>query len=233
MTIVDICSVYSPSEVLRYPAGMRLQREIASRVALGGSPALLLLQHEPVFTVGRRGGAGNLKTSPASSAATGADCERTDRGGDITFHGPGQLVAYPILQLGPRARDVTWYVRKLEQVVIDALQAWGVEGQRIPGRPGVWTDDRSKICALGVRISRGVTTHGFALNVTTDLAWFRHIIPCGLLGTEATSLQKILGPGTPSMTDVKSEIVGRFGANFGYEMVPATTTLLSRAEVAA
>jgi lipoyl(octanoyl) transferase len=167
-----------------YLAGWRLQEAVASRLAAGGPERLLLLEHDPVYTIGRRGTLEHLTASPAELRATRASVYRVDRGGDITYHGPGQLVGYPILSIGP-APDVVAYVRALEDGLRAALADFGLASRTIDGKTGVWVvlpDGRdAKIAAIGVRVSRGVTRHGFALNVDTDLAAFGRIVPCGFI----------------------------------------------------
>ena len=167
-----------------YLDGWRLQEAVASRLAAGGPERLLLLEHDPVYTIGRRGSVDHLTASPAELRAAGASVYRVDRGGDITYHGPGQLVGYPILSLGD-APDVVAYVRALEAGLIAALADFGIGSRTIDGKTGVWVSlpDRrhAKIAAIGVRVSRGVTRHGFALNVDTDLAAFARMIPCGFV----------------------------------------------------
>jgi len=162
----------------------RLQEAVASRLAAGGPERLLLLEHDPVYTIGRRGSVDHLTASPSELRAAGASVYRVDRGGDITYHGPGQLVGYPILSLGD-APDVVAYVRALEDGLMAALFEFGIESRTIDGKTGVWVSlpDRrdAKVAAIGVRVSRGVTRHGFALNVDTDLAGFARMIPCGFM----------------------------------------------------
>jgi lipoyl(octanoyl) transferase len=165
-----------------YLDGWRLQEAVASRLAAGGPERLLLLEHDPVYTIGRRGTLDHLTASPAELRAAGASVYRVDRGGDITYHGPGQLVGYPILSLGD-APDVVAYVRALEDGLRATLGDFGIASRTIEGKTGVWVElpDRrdAKIAAIGVRVSRGVTRHGFALNVDTDLGGFARMIPCG------------------------------------------------------
>jgi lipoate-protein ligase B len=143
-----------------------------------------------------------------------------DRGGDVTFHGPGQLVAYPILDLRARGILPGDYVRRLEQVAIEALQVFGIAGERVAGRPGVWAGG-SKIAAIGVRVQGGVTTHGFALNVSTDLAWFDAIVPCGLADATVTSMAALLGA-APPIRDVEDAVIDAFGRTFGLCVEGAT-----------
>jgi len=167
-----------------YLDGWRLQEAVAARLAAGGPERLLLLEHDPVYTIGRRGTLEHLTASPNELRAAGASVYRVDRGGDITYHGPGQLVGYPILSLGD-APDVVAYVRAIEDGLRAALGDFGVVSRAIDGKTGVWVTLRdgrdAKIAAIGVRVSRGVTRHGFALNVDTDLAPFARMIPCGFM----------------------------------------------------
>jgi lipoyl(octanoyl) transferase len=165
-----------------YLEGWRTQEAVASRLAAGAPERLLLLEHDPVYTIGRRGTLDHLTASPSELRAAGASVYRVDRGGDITYHGPGQLVGYPIVSLGD-APDVVAYVRALEDALRATLAHFGVASRTIEGKTGVWVElpDRreAKIAAIGVRVSRGITRHGFALNVDTDLAAFDRMIPCG------------------------------------------------------
>jgi lipoate-protein ligase B len=179
-------------------ADRRRRREIGDR--------LLLLEHDPVYTLGRGGDAANLLATPERLAAIGAELVRIDRGGDITFHGPGQLVAYPIVELRD-ALDLRRYVRALETAVIAAAFEFGVRADRREGLPGVWVGDRRKLAAVGVRVRRGVTTHGLALNVATDMRWFDEMIPCGIPGCEVTSLEQETGRPVPM--EVVREILAR------------------------
>jgi len=167
-----------------YLDGWRLQEAVAARLAAGGPERLLLLEHDPVYTIGRRGTLEHLTASPSELRAAGASVYRVDRGGDITYHGPGQLVGYPIMSLG-EAPDVVAYVRAIEDGLRAALGDFGIASRTIDGKTGVWVTLRdgrdAKIAAIGVRVSRGVTRHGFALNVDTDLAAFARMIPCGFM----------------------------------------------------
>jgi lipoyl(octanoyl) transferase len=167
-----------------YLDGWRLQEAVAARLSAGGPERLLLLEHEPVYTIGRRGTLEHLTASPSELRAAGASVYRVDRGGDITYHGPGQLVGYPILSLG-HAPDVVAYVRAIEDGLRVALADFGIASRSIGGKTGVWVSLRdgrdAKIAAIGVRVSRGVTRHGFAINVDTDLAGFARMIPCGFM----------------------------------------------------
>ena len=167
-----------------YLDGQRLQEAVAARLAAGGPERLLLLEHDPVYTIGRRGTLEHLTASPNELRAAGASVYRVDRGGDITYHGPGQLVGYPIVSLGD-APDVVAYVRAIEDGLRAALADFDIASRTIDGKTGVWVSLRdgrdAKIAAIGVRVSRGVTRHGFALNVDTDLEPFARMIPCGFM----------------------------------------------------
>jgi len=163
---------------------------------------LLLLTHPHVYTLGRAGDEANLLVPRASLEAEGIPVERVGRGGDITYHGPGQLVGYPIVLM--ERPDVHKFVRSIEAALIDAVRAFGVESRRIEGLTGVWAGER-KIASIGVGIKRWVTYHGFALNVTTDLSRFRHIHLCGLKGREATSIAEETG-NAPTMEAVREEV---------------------------
>ena len=176
-----------------YLDGWRLQEAVATRVRDGGDERVMLLEHEPVYTIGRRGTTDHLLVGLDELRAAGASVYRVDRGGDITYHGPGQLVGYPVVRLGDRP-DLVRYVRGLEEALIAVLATYGVAGRAERGKTGVWVDlpDRrpAKIAAIGVRVSRGVTTHGFALNVSTDLAAFERMVPCGFMH-EVASLARL------------------------------------------
>lgn len=198
-----------------YLDAWRLQEAIATRVRRGGPDRILLLEHEPVYTIGRRGSTANLLASPNELRARGASVYRVDRGGDITYHGPGQLVGYPIVSLG-EAPDLVAYVRALEDALIDALAAYGIVGRREPRKTGVWVDVApgrpAKIAAIGVRVSRGVSTHGFALNVSTDLTAFARMIPCGF-AHDVASLE-LLGVRAP-VREVGERVAAALGARLG------------------
>jgi lipoyl(octanoyl) transferase len=166
-----------------YRDALRWQHALATARIEGrlATDTLLLLEHPPVLTLGRATGPGHVRR------ATGIEVVEVERGGDVTFHGPGQLVGYPIVDLSEHRRDVHWYLRALEQVLIDALGCWGLPATRRAGYTGVWTRGR-KIASLGVHVKHWVTWHGFALNVTTALEEFERIVPCGLAGVEMTSV---------------------------------------------
>jgi len=186
---------------------------------------LLLLEHPPVFTVGRFGDEGNLLTPESVLTGLGAEVRMVDRGGDITFHGPGQLVGYPIRHLGDRPA-VSEHVHSMEEAIILALGDLGIEARRESGLTGVWTDD-GKIAAIGVRASRRVTTHGFAINVSTDLGWFEHINPCGITGRRVTSVSEVLGRRV-SLEEMTEVLLPRFVEVFGYPGVEAQMATFAR-----
>jgi lipoyl(octanoyl) transferase len=173
------CAV-RPLGRIEYGKALELQQRLVEERKQGiGHDHLLLLEHPHVITLGRNGHIENLLASDAVLERAGISFFPTDRGGDVTYHGPGQLVGYPILDLREWKRDVGAYVRGVEQAIIDTVGEYGIEAGRIPKLTGVWVGDR-KIAAIGVHISRWVTSHGFALNVSTDLTYFQYIVPCGL-----------------------------------------------------
>ena len=181
--------------VIGYAEGLALQQSLVEARKAGSIPdQLLLLEHPPVITLGvkTRNDRGHIIASEDLLTSRGVKVFETGRGGDVTYHGPGQLVGYPIIDLKPDRCDVHRYVRDLEEVLILTAAAFGVEAGRYPGLTGVWVG-QDKLAAIGVRISRWVTSHGFALNVTTDLSHFDFIIPCGIVGRGVTSFQKLLG----------------------------------------
>ena len=202
------------------------QRLVAQRLEGTIPDTLLLLEHPPVYTYGRRGADGQFLAAPARLQALGAQVLEVDRGGALTFHGPGQLVAYPVLDLQalrlrsgePWRPDLHAYLRALEEVIIDTLADHGITGERWPGLTGVWVG-RDKIAAIGVKVSRWVSSHGFALNVNVNLDWFRHIVACGISDRGVTSMQRLLGREV-SLEEVVGAVAGHFGVVFGREMVP-------------
>lgn len=204
--------------VVAYGDALRWQRAAAEALAAGRGPeALALLEHPPVFTLGARGRRDSLLAAPEALARGGAELVATDRGGDVTFHGPGQLVAYPILDLRRRGIGAAAYVRRLEAVAIATLGAFGIEAARAEGRPGAWVGD-AKIAAVGVRVSRGVSRHGLALNVSTDLAWFGRIVPCGIAGAGVASMAGLLPDGAPPMRAVEDAMASAFERVFAMRL---------------
>jgi lipoate-protein ligase B len=197
---------------LKYTDAWALQESAHAQVLGGGPEQILLVEHPPVITYGRRPGVDrNLLASAEQLAAMGVQIVQSDRGGDITFHGPGQLVVYPIIRLADHRLSVSGYVHTLEAAIISALEKFGVPSNADPAAVGVWTSGGgcgpAKVCAIGVRIRRGVTLHGLALNVTTDLRFFDLIVPCGLAHRPVTSLAKLLGDAMPAMATVKAVLV--------------------------
>jgi lipoyl(octanoyl) transferase len=198
---------------VEYDEGLDLQEELRARVASGEAcDQLLLLEHPPVVTIGKNAREDNVVFSSDELARRGIELRRAGRGGDVTFHGPGQLVGYPILNLDPDRRDVHRYVRDLEEVIIRTLGDFGVASGRIPGLTGVWIGDL-KVAAIGVRISRWVTTHGFAFNVRTDLDYFDAIVPCGIRDRGVTSLSRILRRDV-AISEVRERLAERFAEVF-------------------
>lgn len=203
-----------------YAEGVELQKAlVAQRQAGGIDDILLLVEHPPVITLGvkTRGAFSNIRVDRAALASRGVEVHETGRGGDVTYHGPGQLVGYPILDLKPDRQDVHRYVRDLEEVLIRTAADYGLDAARIAGFSGAWAGDR-KLAAIGVRISRWVTSHGFALNVTTDLSGFDLIVPCGIADRGVTSLAALLGREV-EMADVEARVVRHFGDVFERDVV--------------
>jgi len=202
-----------------YQAALDLQAQLVERRKQGLIPdQLLLLEHPPVITLGvrTRSDRSHVLESEAALAAKGVGLFETGRGGDVTYHGPGQLVGYPIVDLKPDRCDVHRYVRDLEEVLIRAVDAFGVRAGRIEGLTGIWVGDQ-KLAAIGVRISRWVTSHGFALNVNTDLSHFGLIVPCGITDKGVTSLERLLGHALP-MDEVAETVARQFAALFSAEL---------------
>ena len=200
-----------------YRVALRLQAErVAQRKAATIRDTLLLLEHPHVYTLGRNAKREHLLASRSWLEAHRVEVFETDRGGDITYHGPGQLVGYPILDLTAHRRDLSWYMRSLEEVLIGVAGDLRVRAGRLVGAPGVWVEN-DKLAAMGVHVSRWVTSHGFALNVNTDLAHFDWIVPCGLRGKGVTSLAKLLGRAV-QMETAHRLVVENFGRVFGMQM---------------
>jgi lipoate-protein ligase B len=209
--------------MLRYREAWEQQETLASEVRNGNDDALIFVEHPPVYTFGRRIRLEHLLVAAEELSMRGAEVVESDRGGDITFHGPGQIVAYPIINLKRRGLGPSDYVRGLEETVIRALDRFGIVAERSPGRPGVWVGN-SKIAAIGVRVRGGVTTHGFALNVSTDLRWFEAIIPCGLNGFGVTSMEHEVGGGHFTLAEVEDALVTTFEGVFDSQMIVHTFT---------
>jgi len=202
-----------------YEEAWALQNRLAGGRRAGIVPdTLILLEHPHTYTIGRSGTRDHVFLSEAEMEARGITCLDVDRGGDVTYHGPGQLVGYPILDLGPQP-DVGRYLRNLEGCLIDVLADFEILAGRLEGYTGVWLGDR-KIAAIGVKVSQGVTTHGFALNVSTDLSLFTHILACGIPDKGVTSMALALGV-APPMAAVEDAIISRFSSRFVLTGKPA------------
>ena len=221
--------------LISYTDGYALQqRVVAARKAGAIEDVLLLCEHPHVITLGRNGKRENLLASEHVLRQKGVEFHATNRGGDITYHGPGQIVGYPILNLANMKSDVHWYVRTLEQGMIRASSDFGVTAFRIPGKTGIWVEtegqdgaNEQKLAAIGVHISRWVTSHGFAYNVATDLRYFDLIVPCGISDRKATSLEKLLSRSV-SLSEVKPRLVAHLA-----ELFALSPRALSREELLA
>ncbi len=205
--------------LMSYADALVIQEAIASERKAGrGTDTLLFVEHPHVVTIGRNGRESNVLASPELMRSSGVTIFDSDRGGDVTYHGPGQIVAYPIMDLREWKRDVGAFVRAIEQTLIDTLEEFGIQAFRIPKMTGVWTvgaGGEAKIAAIGVHLSRWVSTHGWALNATTDLRFFGYIVPCGLQ-KPVTSMEKMGVRADPEA--VKRVLARHFGAQFGFEM---------------
>jgi lipoate-protein ligase B len=198
-----------------YAGVLALQREVA-KARIAGSvdeDVLLLVEHEPVVTLGRASKTAHLLASPEYLAERGVELFEVERGGDVTFHGPGQLVGYPILDLARHRKDLHWYLRQVEQFLIDALATYGLEAGRNPPYTGVWIADR-KVASIGVHARDWVTWHGFALNVSTDLDYFDLIVPCGIQAVQMTSVERELSNDSPGLADTAQRVVAAAAAVF-------------------
>jgi len=218
-----------------YADAFALQQRLVAARKVGAIPNVLLLcEHPHVLTLGRSGKLEHLRASGEMLRQMGIEFQASDRGGDITYHGPGQIVGYPILQLAEIRRDVVWYVRQLEEAMIRATAAFGIAAFRVPGRTGVWVlpaprvpEDvardlpEEKLGAIGVHISRWVTSHGFAYNVSSDLRYFDLIVPCGIVDRRATSLERVLGRPV-SIAEVAPHLTDALGCVLGLEMTSAS-----------
>lgn len=213
---------------LGYRRAWRLQRELVERRQRDEIPDVLLLtEHPPVFTLGKSAHREHLLEPPAMLAERGAEVVETDRGGDVTFHGPGQLVAYPIVHLARWKRDVHAYLRALEAAAIETAAGFGTAASRRDGLTGVWCSAGGaprKLASIGVRVSRWVASHGLAFNVSTDLAWFSHIVACGIHGAETTSLEAETGRPL-SLDAVADRLASSFADVLGRRMAPAPDSL--------
>jgi lipoyl(octanoyl) transferase len=206
--------------LIPYGPACALQRELVEARKAGAIPDVLLLcEHPHVITLGRAGKRDNLRAGERLLARMNVEFHDTDRGGDITYHGPGQIVGYPILDLAQHRRDIRWYVEQLEELMIRATADFGLAAHRSEANHGVWLDgpaDEEKLAALGVHLSRWVTSHGFAYNVATDLSYFDLIVPCGVAGKRPTSLERALGRAVP-IDEVRERLVAHFASVFARE----------------
>jgi lipoyl(octanoyl) transferase len=223
--------------LIGYAEAYALQKRLVEARKAGGiEDVLLLCEHPHVITLGRNGKREHLRASENVLRQKGVELHETDRGGDITYHGPGQIVGYPILNLDTHRRDVHWYVRMLEETMIRASAEFGIEAHREAGKTGIWVRAENlpeeKLGAIGVHLSRWVTSHGFAYNVSTDLRYFELIVPCGIAGRKATSLEKILGRSV-ERSEAAARISKYFGEVFGLDGKMATREeLLERVQQA-
>ena len=231
----EVVSARAPLSVLRFPEleygrAFDLQREFLEERRAGRRPdTLLLLTHPPVVTVGRGGRAEHVLLSRTELEGRGIALWETDRGGDVTFHGPGQLVGYAIFDLRDHGQDLHRFLRQIEGAILRALASLGIEGGRIPGLTGVWVGER-KVCAIGIKVSRWISMHGFALNVTTDLSYFDVIVPCGIANREVTSLAALLGRDV-HRDEAERAVIEGFAAEYGLtpreERLPAAPRIES------
>ena len=214
---------------LAYAEALELQQAVSTARISGAVPddVLILVEHPPVVTLGRSTKGDNLHISDALLAARGVERFEIARGGDATFHGPGQLVGYPIIDLKQHTQDLHWYLRRIEEALIAALASIGLRAGRVEKYTGVWINDR-KIASIGVHAREWVTRHGFALNVTTDLSYFDLFVPCGIADVVMTSTQQELGGAAPSLDVVQDAVTAAFGAVFSL-----TPESMSRAELEA
>lgn len=200
-----------------YAEALSFQRDLAAARLAGrvAHDVLLLVEHPPVITLGRSSKAAHLLASPEALASRGVALHEVERGGDVTFHGPGQLVGYPIVDLTGHKQDLHWYLRQVEEVLIQAVGTLGLHAERNPGKTGVWTGGR-KLASIGVHARQWVTWHGFALNVTTDLAYFDLMVPCGIADVTMTSVAAELASADPDAlaASTRSAVIDAFGARF-------------------
>jgi len=213
-------AVFEFAEPVPYADAWNLQKRLHEERVVDHRPdTLLLLEHVPVYTAGRTTQASHWNSGEKNLHPAGLEIHTVDRGGSLTYHGPGQLVGYPILRLAHYASGPRQYVRLLEDVIIDTLRLWRIEGYRVDKKPGVWVrldQQEAKIAAIGVRIERGVTLHGFALNVEMDLSPYSRIVPCGLAGCRVTSMAEAIGS-TVSLPAVRSAMQRTFSHTFNLE----------------
>lgn len=226
----DLAWLVTPPERVPYSVAYEQMHRLAEQRVAGEVPdVLILLEHPPVYTAGRRSDPSHLLLAEHELARRGAELHFVDRGGSVTFHGPGQLVGYPIVHLGTRP-DVIGYLRNLEEVIIRACGDLGVDVGRSEEHTGVWSGDR-KVCAIGVKTTRAVTLHGFALNCTTELSWFDAIVPCGLADRGVASLSELAGRPI-AVHEALPVVATRFEQIFGRKLVPVSAERLASLSVA-
>jgi len=234
-SVTKNCWVVDPG-LIPYAPACELQRELVEARKANAIPDVLLFcEHPHVITLGRNGKREHLRANDRLLAQMQVEFHTTDRGGDITYHGPGQIVGYPILDLADHRRDIRWYVEQLEETMIRATGDFGIEAHRVPGKHGIWVgsaDGRAaaeqKLAALGVHLSRWVTSHGFAYNVSTDLRCFDLIVPCGIQDARATSLERILGRDVET-AEAKALLSAHFADVFGFSLTPVSRGQLEAA----
>jgi lipoyl(octanoyl) transferase len=216
-----VCQLVKLPGLTDYGEALELQRRLArARVSKELSDdVLLLLEHPRVITLGRGSSETNVRASSELLAEKGVEIHEIERGGDVTYHGPGQLVGYPIIDLTRQRQDLHWYLRQLEEALIRTLATYGIDGSRVPGYTGVWVEDR-KIASIGVHVTRWVTFHGFALNVCTDLSDFQLIVPCGIEAVTMTSVENETSGGH-GIAEVSDEVARRFAEVFDLAIVPS------------
>ncbi len=221
MTTDRVCKLIHLPGLTDYTEAWELQRQLAADRAAGdlADDVLLLLEHPRVITLGRSSSDSNLLISPDLLRQRGVEVHEVERGGDVTYHGPGQLVGYPIVDLARHKCDLHWYLRQLEEVLIRGLAGFGIVGRRVEGYTGVWVEDR-KIASIGVHVTRWVTYHGFALNANTDLTDFDLIVPCGIDAVQMTSIQKETAQPC-DIAAVADRIADSFGEVFDVAIQPS------------
>lgn len=222
MSSGKICRLLRLEGLTDYGEALALQRRLAAARVAGelADDLLILLEHPRVITLGRGARLTNVIESAEALAASGVELHEVERGGDVTYHGPGQLVGYPIIDLTHHKQDLHWYLRQLEEVLLRALASVEISGIRVPGYTGVWVEDR-KIASIGVHVTRWVTSHGFALNVCTDLSDFDLIVPCGIDAVQMTTVERETGR-RHSVDEVAHHVARSFAESFGLAMQPVT-----------
>lgn len=225
---VGICELNTESchvlklGIVDYGRAYELQKRLLQEHLQGrGSNSLLLLQHKPVITIGRNGSRSNILASKPALKAEGIEIYEIERGGDVTYHGPGQLTGYPIIDLRCFKKDIHWYLRQLEEVIIRVLAVYGIVGGRMEGYTGVWVGNE-KIAAIGVAVRRWITYHGFAFNVHPDMSHFEMIRPCGISDKGVTSLEKLLGYRV-DMDEVSDRTTSTFAEVLNVDLVQSNT----------